>query len=69
MILDRVNGAVENGMSKRNGEMDGMKKPVADDAWRSILTVIFSRTASRNYLGHWPIPEGFWPDKSMYACF
>uniref|UniRef100_A0A9J2P9D4 VWFA domain-containing protein n=1 Tax=Ascaris lumbricoides TaxID=6252 RepID=A0A9J2P9D4_ASCLU len=66
-LSDRVNGAVENGMSKRNGEMDGMKKPVADDAWRSILTVIFSRTASRNYLGHWPIPEGFWPDKSMMS--
>ncbi|KHN74705.1 Integrator complex subunit 6-A [Toxocara canis] len=66
-LSDRVNGAIENGISKRNGEMDGMKKPVVDEGWRSLLTMVFARSASRTYLGHWPIPEAFWPDKSMMS--
>ncbi|VDK60508.1 unnamed protein product [Anisakis simplex] len=68
-ISERINGAVENGVAKRNGEVEGMsKKSVADDGgWRNVLTTISSRVSSRSYLGNWPIPEVFWPDKNMMS--
>uniref|UniRef100_A0A915PHN2 Integrator complex subunit 6-like beta-barrel domain-containing protein n=1 Tax=Setaria digitata TaxID=48799 RepID=A0A915PHN2_9BILA len=64
---DRTNGIIENGNSKKNGELSSIGgKSVNSDNWRIVTCTVYSR-ASRSYPGHWPIPEAFWPDRSMIS--
>ncbi|KAM3727772.1 Integrator complex subunit 6-A [Dirofilaria immitis] len=62
---DRTNGIIENGSSKKNGELSCTGgKPFNSENWHNVTCTVYSR-ASRSYPGHWPIPEAFWPDRSM----
>ncbi|CAG9530756.1 unnamed protein product [Cercopithifilaria johnstoni] len=64
---DRTNGIVENGSSKKNGELTSVGgKSFNSDNWHNVTCTVYSR-ASRSYPGHWPIPEAFWPDRSMVS--
>uniref|UniRef100_A0A158R5X2 VWFA domain-containing protein n=1 Tax=Syphacia muris TaxID=451379 RepID=A0A158R5X2_9BILA len=64
IIADKSNGGVENGA--RASDIESSKQHQIDDAWRNLLTTIYSR-ATRAYPGHWPIPEAFWPSREMSA--
>ncbi|KAK6113199.1 von Willebrand factor type A domain family protein [Brugia pahangi] len=67
LSLDRTNGVVENGNPKKNGELASVGgKPFNSDNWHNVTCTVYSR-ASRSYPGHWPIPEAFWPDRSMIS--
>ncbi|KAL3990048.1 von Willebrand factor type A domain family protein [Acanthocheilonema viteae] len=64
---DRTNGIVENGGSKKNGELASVGvKSFNSDNWHNVTCTVYSR-ASRSYPGHWPIPEAFWPDRTMVS--
>ncbi|OZC07979.1 hypothetical protein X798_04975 [Onchocerca flexuosa] len=64
---DRTNGIVENGSSKKNGELAYISgKSFNLENWHNVTCTVYSR-ASRSYPGHWPIPEAFWPDRSMIS--
>lgn len=62
-ILERANGSLENGAPKKNGEVIA-GKAIFGEQWKNLSVTVYSR-ASRAYPGHWPIPEDFWPDRSM----
>ncbi|VDM95646.1 unnamed protein product [Thelazia callipaeda] len=64
--IGRTNGIVENGNSKKSDELASLTtaKSSNTENWRTVTCTIYSR-ASRSYPGHWPIPEAFWPDRSM----